>query len=67
MATDLKRIGEKARKEPGLVFTNLYHHISTQPWLNEKEFLPDNLSHDEKKDEEAKDRKNLDQWQGGKP
>jgi group II intron reverse transcriptase/maturase len=27
MATDLTRIGEKARKEPGLVFTNLYHHI----------------------------------------
>jgi RNA-directed DNA polymerase len=27
MATDLTRIGEKARKEPGMVFTNLYHHI----------------------------------------
>ena len=27
MATDLTRIGEKARKEPDLVFTNLYHHI----------------------------------------
>ena len=27
MGTDLKRIGEKARKEPGLVFTSLYHHI----------------------------------------
>jgi group II intron reverse transcriptase/maturase len=27
VATDLKRIGEKARKEPGLVFTSLYHHI----------------------------------------
>ncbi|GAH55537.1 unnamed protein product, partial [marine sediment metagenome] len=27
MATDLTRIGEKARKEPGLVFTSLYHHI----------------------------------------
>ena len=27
MGTDLTRIGEKARKEPGLVFTNLYHHI----------------------------------------
>jgi len=25
--TDLTRIGQKARKEPGLVFTNLYHHI----------------------------------------
>jgi group II intron reverse transcriptase/maturase len=28
VATDLTRIGEKARKEPGLVFTSLYHHIS---------------------------------------
>lgn len=28
MATDLKRIGEKARREPKLVFNNLYHHIS---------------------------------------
>ena len=27
MATDLTWIGEKARKEPGLVFTSLYHHI----------------------------------------
>lgn len=27
MATDLTRIREKARKEPGLVFTSLYHHI----------------------------------------
>ena len=27
MATDLTRIGEKARREPGLVFTSLYHHI----------------------------------------
>ena len=27
MATDLTRIGEKARKGPGLVFTSLYHHI----------------------------------------
>jgi group II intron reverse transcriptase/maturase len=27
VGTDLKRIGEKARKEPGLVFTSLYHHI----------------------------------------
>ena len=30
MATDLTRIGEKARKEPGLVFTSLYHHISDE-------------------------------------
>ena len=28
MGTDLTRIREKARKEPGLVFTSLYHHIS---------------------------------------
>ncbi len=28
MATDLTRIGEKARKEPRLVFSSLYHHIS---------------------------------------
>ena len=27
MATDPTRIREKARKEPGLVFTSLYHHI----------------------------------------
>jgi len=27
VGTDLTRIGEKARKEPGLVFTTLYHHI----------------------------------------
>ena len=27
MATDLTWIGEKARKEPDLVFTSLYHHI----------------------------------------
>ena len=27
MATDLTRIGEKARREPDLVFTSLYHHI----------------------------------------
>ena len=27
MGTDLTRIGEKARKEPGLVLTSLYHHI----------------------------------------
>jgi len=28
VATDLTRIGEKARKEPDVVFTSLYHHIS---------------------------------------
>jgi retron-type reverse transcriptase len=28
VATDLKRIGEKACKEPGLVFTSLNHHIT---------------------------------------
>ena len=27
MVTDLTRIGQKACKEPGLVFTSLYHHI----------------------------------------
>jgi len=27
VGTDLTRIGEKARKEPGLVFTSLYHYI----------------------------------------
>ena len=27
MATDLTRISEKARREPELVFTTLYHHI----------------------------------------
>jgi hypothetical protein len=27
VATDLTWIGEKARKEPDLVFTSLYHHI----------------------------------------
>jgi group II intron reverse transcriptase/maturase len=28
MSTNLPRIGEKARREPKLVFTSLYHHIS---------------------------------------
>ncbi len=28
MSTNLERIGEKARQEPGLVFTTLYHHVS---------------------------------------
>ncbi|MBC8472782.1 MAG: group II intron reverse transcriptase/maturase [Planctomycetes bacterium] len=27
MATDLTRIGQKTRKEPKLVFTNLFHHV----------------------------------------
>ena len=27
MSTDLTRIGQKARKEPQLVFTSLYHHV----------------------------------------
>jgi group II intron reverse transcriptase/maturase len=27
VATNLRRIGEKARKEPDLAFTSLYHHI----------------------------------------
>jgi group II intron reverse transcriptase/maturase len=28
MSTDLTRIGEKARKEPNVVFTTLYHHVT---------------------------------------
>jgi len=28
MSTDLSRIGERARKEPDLVFTTLYHHVT---------------------------------------
>jgi group II intron reverse transcriptase/maturase len=28
MSTDLTRIGERARKQPGLVFTSLYHHVT---------------------------------------
>ena len=28
MSTDLTRIGEKARKEPDLVFSSLYHHVT---------------------------------------
>lgn len=28
MSTNLKRIGEKARTSPGLVFTSLYHHVT---------------------------------------
>lgn len=28
MSTNLIRIGEKARKEPNLVFTTLYHHVT---------------------------------------
>jgi hypothetical protein len=28
MSTELKRIGEKARSDPQLVFTSLYHHVS---------------------------------------
>ena len=27
MSTEPKRIGEKARRDPQLVFTSLYHHI----------------------------------------
>ncbi len=30
MSTDLTRIGEKARKEPGMVFTSLYHHVTDE-------------------------------------
>ncbi len=28
MSTDLRRIGEKARKESELVFTSLFHHVT---------------------------------------
>ena len=28
MSTDLIRIGQKARKEPNLVFTSLYHQVT---------------------------------------
>jgi len=28
VSTDLRRIGEKARKDRGLVFTSLYHHVT---------------------------------------
>ena len=35
MATDLKRIGERARKQPDLVFTSLYHHINDVDNLRE--------------------------------
>ena len=28
MSTDLARIGEKARREPALAFTSLYHHVT---------------------------------------
>ena len=28
MSTDLKRIRERALKEPKLVFTSLYHHVT---------------------------------------
>ena len=30
MSTDLRRIGEKARKEPELVFTSLFHHVTDE-------------------------------------
>jgi RNA-directed DNA polymerase len=28
VSTDLIRIGERARKQPGLIFTSLYHHVT---------------------------------------
>ncbi len=28
MSTDLRRIGEKARKEQQLVYTSVYHHVT---------------------------------------
>jgi len=30
VSTDLRRIGEKARKEPELVFTSLFHHVTDE-------------------------------------
>jgi len=35
MASDLTRIGEKARKEPKLCFTSLYHHVTDVDNLRE--------------------------------
>ena len=35
MSTDLRRIREKARKEPELVFTSLYHHVTDVDNLRE--------------------------------
>jgi group II intron reverse transcriptase/maturase len=35
MGTDLTRIGKKAKKEPELVFTSLYHHITNVDNLRE--------------------------------
>jgi len=35
MATNLKRIGERARRQPDLVFTSLYHHITDVDNLRE--------------------------------
>jgi RNA-directed DNA polymerase len=28
VSTDLTRIGERVRKQPDLVFTSLYHHVT---------------------------------------
>jgi len=35
MSTDLTRIGEKARKEPDLRFTSLYHHVTDRDNLRD--------------------------------
>jgi group II intron reverse transcriptase/maturase len=35
MATNLRRIGERARKEPELLFTSLYHHVTDMDNLRE--------------------------------
>lgn len=35
MSTDLTRIGERARRQPELVFTSLYHHITDEDNLRE--------------------------------
>jgi RNA-directed DNA polymerase len=42
MATDLRRIGERARKQPELVFTTLYHHVTDKDNLRECYHLLDN-------------------------
>jgi len=42
MATDLKRIGERARKQPEVVFTSLYHHVTDVDNLRRCYHLLDN-------------------------
>ena len=35
MASDLTRIGDKARQEPKLCFTSLYHHVTDEENLRD--------------------------------